>query len=306
MSELIRVPDIGGEGEVIEILVSPGQRIEAEQSLLTLESDKASMEIPAPRAGVVRSLKVRLGDKLREGDALLELDTDADSTAEATPSEAAPAPAAAPPAEPAAAQAPPPPTEADGDQLLEIRVPDLGTPGKAKVIEILVSPGDQVSDDQSLITLESDKASMEIPSPHAGIVDSIAVSLDSELGQGDLILRLRSRAAAPMQKTTAEPSAAQATAQPQPTTRLHHSRARATNRRRRTFRHNLHARRLGIRMARPAKLDQSQPQPRIPGRHDRRPATPYARLSQARLPTRASYQSPKLAGRKGRGAHQKL
>ena len=220
MSELIRVPDIGGEGEVIEILVSPGQRIEAEQSLLTLESDKASMEIPAPRAGVVRSLKVRLGDKLREGDALLELDTDADSTAEATPSEAAPAPAAAPPAEPAAAQAPPPPTEADGDQLLEIRVPDLGTPGKAKVIEILVSPGDQVSDDQSLITLESDKASMEIPSPHAGIVDSIAVSLDSELGQGDLILRLRSRAAAPMQKTTAEPSAAPAAiqSQPQPTT----------------------------------------------------------------------------------------
>ena len=220
MSELIRVPDIGGEGEVIEILVSPGQRIEAEQSLLTLESDKASMEIPAPRAGVVKSLKVRLGDKLREGDALLELDTDADSTAEATPSEAAPAPAAAPPAEPAAAQAPPPPTEADGDQLLEIRVPDLGTPGKAKVIEILVSPGDQVSDDQSLITLESDKASMEIPSPHAGIVDSIAVSLDSELGQGDLILRLRSRAAAPMQKTTAEPSAAPAAiqSQPQPTT----------------------------------------------------------------------------------------
>ena len=220
MSELIRVPDIGGEGEVIEILVSPGQRIEAEQSLLTLESDKASMEIPAPRAGVVRSLKVRLGDKLREGDALLELDSDTDSTADATPSETAPAPAAAPPAEPAAAQAPPPPTEADGDQLLEIRVPDLGTPGKAKVIEILVSPGDQVSDDQSLITLESDKASMEIPSPHAGIVDSIAVSLDSELGQGDLILRLRSRAAAPMQKTTAEPSAAPAAiqSQPQPTT----------------------------------------------------------------------------------------
>ena len=91
MSELIRVPDIGnGEGEVIELLVKVGDRIEADQSLLTLESDKASMEVPAPKAGVIKSLKVNLGDRLKEGDDLLELEVEGDSAA------AAPAPAAAP------------------------------------------------------------------------------------------------------------------------------------------------------------------------------------------------------------------
>jgi pyruvate dehydrogenase E2 component (dihydrolipoamide acetyltransferase) len=109
VSELIRVPDIGnGEGEVIELMVKVGDRIEADQSILTLESDKASMEIPAPKAGVIKSMKVKLGDRLKEGDELFELEVEGDAAAPAQAAPAAAAPAAAAPekAAPAAAAAP--------------------------------------------------------------------------------------------------------------------------------------------------------------------------------------------------------
>ena len=202
MSELIRVPDIGGEGEVIELLVKEGDRIEAEQSLLTLESDKASMEIPAPRAGVIKSLKVKLGDKLKEGDALLELDGVDDSDT-GKPDDNQPQP----PVDEAEEKSPQPTgedrpapaaaaTEQTAEQASEeIRVPDLGSDGKARVIEILVKEGEQIRADQSLVTLESDKASMEIPSPKAGTVERITVQLDAEVGKGDLILHLLTAAA---------------------------------------------------------------------------------------------------------------
>ncbi|MNQ51130.1 Dihydrolipoyllysine-residue acetyltransferase component of pyruvate dehydrogenase complex [compost metagenome] len=195
MSELIRVPDIGsGEGEVIELMVKVGDRIEADQSLLTLESDKASMEIPAPKAGVIKSLKVKLGDRLKEGDELLELEVEGASTAAPAPAAAAPAPAAAPKAaEPVAAA----PAAAAAASVQDIHVPDIGSAGKAKVIEVLVKAGDTVEAEQSLITLESDKASMEIPSPVAGVVESIVVKLDDEVGTGDLILKLKVAGAAP-------------------------------------------------------------------------------------------------------------
>ena len=196
MSELIRVPDIGsGEGEVIELMVKVGDRIEADQSLLTLESDKASMEIPAPKAGVIKSLKVKLGDRLKEGDELLELEVEGASTAAPAPAAAAPAPAAAPKAaEPVAAA---PAAAAAAAAVQDIHVPDIGSAGKAKVIEVLVKAGDRVEAEQSLITLESDKASMEIPSPVAGVVESIVVKLDDEVGTGDLILKLKVAGAAP-------------------------------------------------------------------------------------------------------------
>ena len=195
MSELIRVPDIGsGEGEVIELMVKVGDRIEADQSLLTLESDKASMEIPAPKAGVIKSLKVKLGDRLKEGDELLELEVEgaSDSAPAAEPAQAAaPAPAAAAKTEaPAAAPA-------ASESIQDIHVPDIGSDGTAKVIEVLVKVGDRVEADQSLITLESDKASMEIPSPVAGVVESIEVKLDADVGTGDLILKLKVAGAAP-------------------------------------------------------------------------------------------------------------
>ncbi|UXY52551.1 dihydrolipoyllysine-residue acetyltransferase [Pseudomonas tohonis] len=192
MSELIRVPDIGGEGEVIEILVKVGDRVEADQSLVTLESDKASMEVPSPKAGVVKSLKVKIGDRLKEGDDLIELDVEGAAAAAPAPQ----APAAAPKAQekPAAAPAPAAPAS---ESVQDVHVPDIGSDSKAKVIEILVKAGDRVEADQSLITLESDKASMEIPSPAAGIVESVVVKLDAEVGTGDLIIKLRTAGAAP-------------------------------------------------------------------------------------------------------------
>ncbi|WP_460059814.1 dihydrolipoyllysine-residue acetyltransferase [Pseudomonas sp. S2_A05] len=215
MSELIRVPDIGsGEGEVIELFVKVGDRIEADQSILTLESDKASMEVPAPKAGVIKSLKVKLGDRLKEGDELLELEVEGAA-------EAAPAPAAAPakaeekPAATPAAAAPAAAPAAASVQ--QVHVPDIGSSGKAQIIEIQVKVGDSVEADQSLITLESDKASMEIPSPAAGVVKAISVKLNDEVGTGDLILDLEvAGAAAPAAAAPARAAAPAAAAAPAP------------------------------------------------------------------------------------------
>ncbi|MGF6397096.1 pyruvate dehydrogenase E2 component (dihydrolipoamide acetyltransferase) [Pseudomonas frederiksbergensis] len=213
MSELIRVPDIGsGEGEVIELFVKVGDRIEADQSILTLESDKASMEVPAPKAGIIKSLKVKLGDRLKEGDELLELEVEgaaapapAAAAAPAVKAEAAPAAAAKAPAAPAGAPA--------AASVQQVHVPDIGSSGKAQIIEIQVKVGDTVAADQSLITLESDKASMEIPSPAAGVVKAISVKLNDEVGTGDLILDLEvAGAAAPAAPAQAAAPAAAAPA----------------------------------------------------------------------------------------------
>jgi pyruvate dehydrogenase E2 component (dihydrolipoamide acetyltransferase) len=194
VSELIRVPDIGnGEGEVIELMVKVGDRIEADQSVLTLESDKASMEIPAPKAGVIKAMKVKLGDRLKEGDELFELEVEGEAAAE--PAAAAEKPAEKPAeaeAAPAAVAAP-----AASETVQDIHVPDIGSSGKARIIELMVKVGDSIEADQSLITLESDKASMEIPSPAAGVIESISVKVEDEVGTGDLILKLKVAGAAP-------------------------------------------------------------------------------------------------------------
>nr|WP_238936281.1 dihydrolipoyllysine-residue acetyltransferase [Pseudomonas weihenstephanensis] len=215
VSELIRVPDIGsGDGEVIELFVKVGDRIEADQSILTLESDKASMEIPAPKAGIVKSLKVKLGDRLKEGDELLELEAEGAAAAPEADAPAAPAAAEKPAAAPVA-EAPAAPAAAPASSTVQdIHVPDIGSSGKAKIIEILVKAGDTVEADQSLITLESDKASMEIPSPAAGVVESISVKLDDEVGTGDFILKLKVQgAAAPAAPAPAAAEQAPATTQ---------------------------------------------------------------------------------------------
>ncbi|MBX6690415.1 dihydrolipoyllysine-residue acetyltransferase [Pseudomonas sp. USTB-Z] len=218
MSELIRVPDIGsGEGEIIELFVKVGDRIEADQSLLTLESDKASMEIPAPKAGVIKELKVKLGDRLKEGDELLVLEAEGAAAAapEAPAAAAAPAQAAAP--APAAEAAPAPAAAPAAASVQDIHVPDIGSSGKAKIIEVLVKVGDTVEADQSLITLESDKASMEIPSPAAGVVEEVLCKLEDEVGTGDLIFKLKVAGAAPAAAPTpaaAAPAPAKAEAAP--------------------------------------------------------------------------------------------
>jgi len=227
VSELIRVPDIGsGEGEIIELFVKVGDRIEADQSLLTLESDKASMEIPAPKAGIVKELKVKLGDRLKEGDELLVLEASgaADAAPEAPAAEQKPAQAEAAAPAPAAQAAPAPAAAPAAASVQDIHVPDIGSSGKAKIIEVLVKAGDTVEADQSLITLESDKASMEIPSPAAGVVKEVIAKLDDEVGTGDLILKLEIAGAAPAAaqapaaaapaKAEAEPAAAAPAAAP--------------------------------------------------------------------------------------------
>ncbi|OCX93302.1 MAG: dihydrolipoyllysine-residue acetyltransferase [Pseudomonas sp. CO183] len=219
MSETIRVPDIGsGEGEVIELFVKVGDRIEADQSILTLESDKASMEIPAPKAGVVKSLKVKLGDRLKEGDELLELESE-EGQDSAAPAQAAAEPAGAASGGPTdETEAPTPPGDDDASasagegETQEIKVPDIGSSGKASVIEIAVKPGDTIAAEQALITLESDKASMEIPSPAAGVVESISVKVGDEVGTGDLILVLKG--AAPSKPAASKAPASQAASAP--------------------------------------------------------------------------------------------
>jgi len=219
VSETIRVPDIGsGEGEVIELFVKVGDRIEADQSILTLESDKASMEIPAPKAGVVKSLKVKLGDRLKEGDELLELESE-EGQDSAAPAQAAAEPAGAATGGPTdEAEAPTPPGDDDASasagegETQEIKVPDIGSSGKASVIEISVKAGDTIAAEQPLITLESDKASMEIPSPAAGVVESISVKVGDEVGTGDLILILKGTASSKPGAASAPTSQAQSPA----------------------------------------------------------------------------------------------
>ncbi|MFB4392330.1 MULTISPECIES: dihydrolipoyllysine-residue acetyltransferase [unclassified Pseudomonas] len=217
MSELIRVPDIGsGEGEIIELFVKVGDRIEADQSLLTLESDKASMEIPAPKAGVIKELKVKLGDRLKEGDELLVLEAEG-AAAAAPEAPAAAAPAAAPAAAEKPAEAAPAPAAAPAAaSVQDIHVPDIGSSGKAKIIEVLVKVGDTVEADQSLITLESDKASMEIPSPAAGVVEEVLCKLEDEVGTGDLIFKLKVAGAAPAAAPAPAAAAAPAKAEAAP------------------------------------------------------------------------------------------
>jgi pyruvate dehydrogenase E2 component (dihydrolipoamide acetyltransferase) len=206
----VKVPDIGDFDEVavIELLVKVGDTVKAEQSLITVESDKASMEIPSSTAGVIKELKVSLGDKVKEGSVVLVLEAAGDAAA--APAAAAPAPAAAaaapaqaaPVAAPAAA-----PAAAAGP--VEVRVPDIGDFKDVAVIEVLVKPGDKIAVEQSLITVESDKASMEIPSAAAGVLKELKVKVGDTVNIGDLLAILEGVA-------SAAPAAAPAAASPAP------------------------------------------------------------------------------------------
>ena len=189
----IKVPDIGDFSEVavIELLVKPGDTIATEQSLITVESDKASMEIPSSHAGVVKELKVALGDKVAEGSIVLVLETSGEA---AVPAAAAPAPAAAAPVAAPVAVAAPAVAVAAGP--VEVRVPDIGDFKDVAVIEVFVKPGDSVKVEQSLITVESDKASMEIPSSHAGVLKELKVKVGDKVNIGDLLAILEGAAGA--------------------------------------------------------------------------------------------------------------
>jgi pyruvate dehydrogenase E2 component (dihydrolipoamide acetyltransferase) len=205
----VKVPDIGDfkEVEVIELMVKPGDTIKVDQSLVTVESDKASMEIPSSHAGVVKELKVKVGDKVAEGSLVLLLE-------EAGGAAAAPAPAAAPAAAaaaPAAAAPAPAATPAGAGAIVEVTVPDIGDFKEVEVIELMVKPGDQIKVDQSLMTVESDKASMEIPSSHAGTVKELKVKVGDKVSEGSLVLVVEATGGAPAAASSSAPAPAAAT-----------------------------------------------------------------------------------------------
>ncbi len=188
----IKVPDIGGttDVDVIEVLVKKGDTITIDTSLITLESDKASMEIPSPMAGVIHSLQVKKGDKVSEGDVILTLVGDEEKPEPAADKQIPPAPIeneSKPKSEPKSSS-----EKNSGSKKVNsaVKVPDIGGATGVDVIEILVKEGDVIAKDTPLITLESDKASMEIPSPMAGVVRSLQMKLGDKVSEGDLILTL--------------------------------------------------------------------------------------------------------------------
>ena len=242
----VKVPDIGDfkDVPVIEVLVKTGDRVVAEQSLIAIESDKATLEVPSPSAGVIRSVTVKVGDKVSEGSPILSLEAEATTAAGAPAPSApapAPAPASAPPASarasarsptsaapaiapPAASQDSPPGNDGRGlgdlpgegpsanpaiVSTVEVRVPDIGDFDQVPVIEVFVKPGDKVNVDDPIVTLESDKASMEVPSPVAGVVQGVRVSLGDKVRQGSVLCTL---AAADEPTPVSPPSPARAAA----------------------------------------------------------------------------------------------
>ncbi|CFQ48568.1 dihydrolipoamide acetyltransferase [Yersinia frederiksenii] len=192
----INVPDIGAdEVEVTEIMVKVGDTVEAEQSLITVEGDKASMEVPSPQAGVVKEIKIAVGDKVATGKLIMIF--------EAAGSEAAPAQAEEKPAAPAQAAAP------AASAVKNVEVPDIGS-DEVEVTEVLVKVGDTVAAEQSLITVEGDKASMEVPAPFAGTVKEIKISTGDKVSTGSLIMVFEVAGAAAPAAAAPTPTAAPA------------------------------------------------------------------------------------------------
>jgi pyruvate dehydrogenase E2 component (dihydrolipoamide acetyltransferase) len=188
----VKVPDIGDfkDVEVIEVMVKPGDTVAVDQSLLTVESDKASMEIPSSHAGVVKELKVKLGDKVSQGSLVLLVEAaGAGGSVRAEPEAPAPGPSTGSGRTEVAA--PGPSTGSGPAEAVTVVVPDIGDFDSVAVIELFVKPGDSVKVEQSLITVESDKASMEIPSSHAGTVQQLLVKVGDSVSKGTPIAVLQ-------------------------------------------------------------------------------------------------------------------
>ncbi|ARA22981.1 TPA: pyruvate dehydrogenase complex dihydrolipoyllysine-residue acetyltransferase [Proteus mirabilis] len=195
MSIEIKVPDIGAdEVEVTEVMVKVGDHIEEEQSLITVEGDKASMEVPSPQAGIVKEIKIAVGDKVETGSLIMIFDTE--EGAQAPAQEAAPAPSAAAPA---------------ASELKEVHVPDIGG-DEVEVTEVMVNVGDTIAEEQSLITVEGDKASMEVPAPFAGVVKEIKIAVGDKVSTGSLIMVFEVAGSAPAPSASAPAPAASAPA----------------------------------------------------------------------------------------------
>ncbi|MDF3919260.1 pyruvate dehydrogenase complex dihydrolipoyllysine-residue acetyltransferase [Salinicola salarius] len=199
-SEIIKVPDIGGSDdvEIIEIAVSVGDVISAEDTMITLESDKASMDVPAPKGGKVVKILVKEGDTVSEGDDILELEAegegddagqdDAEEASSGKSAEEAETDAASGEAEKSEKpNGKSKKSSGGGKRTVEIKVPDIGGSEGVEIIEVAVSEGDEISEEDTLITLESDKASMDVPSPYSGKIVSLSVKEDDSVSEGDLI-----------------------------------------------------------------------------------------------------------------------
>ena len=193
MSQIIeiKVPDIGDYKDVpvIEVLVKPGDQVEKEQSIVVLESDKATMDVPSSHSGVVKEVKVKIGDSLSQGSVVITLEEGAAPVA--TPFQAS---SAAPASASASASTP-----------IEIKVPDIGDYKGVPVIEILVKPGDKIEKEQSIVVLESDKATMDVPSSHSGVVKDVKVKIGDNLSEGSVVLTLEGGSSESMPAAVATP-----------------------------------------------------------------------------------------------------
>jgi pyruvate dehydrogenase E2 component (dihydrolipoamide acetyltransferase) len=189
----VKVPDIGDfkDVSIIEVMVKPGDTVKPEDPLITLESDKATMDVPAPAAGTVQDLKVKVGDTVSEGSPILVLQTDGAGAQTAAP------------VRPEIAS-PPPPTPAPGG-VADVHVPDIGDFKDVPIIEVMVKPGDTVKPEDPLITLESDKATMDVPAPLGGVVQDVRVKVGDKVSEGSLILTLKTDV--PATKGAAQPAA---------------------------------------------------------------------------------------------------
>ena len=217
MSQLIdvKVPDIGDFSEVpvIELFVKVGDTIAVDDAIATLESDKATMDVPSSHAGVVKEILVAVGDKVAEGSLLIRVEAAGAAEAKAEPAAA-----------PAAAPAAPAPTAvpAPSGGVVDVTVPDIGDFSDVPVIELFVKPGDTIAVDDAIATLESDKATMDVPSSHAGVVKEVLVAIGDKVSQGSLLLKLESAAGAattapaPTHETPRAPAASAATPAPAP------------------------------------------------------------------------------------------
>jgi pyruvate dehydrogenase E2 component (dihydrolipoamide acetyltransferase) len=216
MAELIdvQVPDVGGdEVEVIELCVAVGDTVEAEDSLITVETDKASMDIPSPGAGTISEITVALGDKVSQGSVIVKL-----ASSGAAPAESAlVAEAAAAASAPVVEEAPVPvaPAATGASEVIEVTVPDIGTDDEVEVIDVLVSVGDNIDKEAGIITVETDKATMDVPSMAAGVVKEVKIVNGDKVKQGSVLIMLEVAGITPAAALApAAPSATPAPAKP--------------------------------------------------------------------------------------------
>ena len=190
--ETIQVPDLGdaADVEVIEVLVNAGDSINENDSIVVLETDKAAMEIPAPKSGTIKEMLVKVGDKVSMGDALLSMESAGDAEANSAPVEEVSEAKVEEKAEEKVEEAQAPEQKASAMATMEVAIPDLGDAGEVEVIDILVAVGDEVEVESGLVTLETDKAAMDVPSPAAGKITAVKVKVGDKVSEGTLIVDL--------------------------------------------------------------------------------------------------------------------